>query len=238
MLCCLQGLIMKLSAYGKREWLNGGAVALVVAAAGGWMALRHHPVSGWSLIAAAALAWTALAAFFRVPERTIPEDGPILVSPADGVVKDIGILTDHEIEPFNGMPLMRIGIFLSVFDVHVNRAPADMSVTYRKYKPGRFLDARDPRCARENESLAIAGTARLADERMPIAVRQISGAIARRIVCDPQPGDHLSKGEIYGMIKFGSRTELYFPADQRIKPAVSIGEKVRAGTSVIAKIQH
>lgn len=230
--------IMKLSAYGKKEWLNGGLAALAVAAFGGWLVLRSHPVAGGGLIVTAAIAWTALAAFFRVPERTIPGDGPILVSPADGVVKDIGIVTDHGIEPFEGSPLIRIGIFLSVFDVHVNRAPADMSVTYRKYKPGRFLDARDPRCARENESLVIAGTARMADERMPVAVRQISGAIARRIVCDPVPGVHLKRGDIYGMIKFGSRTELYFPADQRIKPAVAIGARVRSGSTVIARLEQ
>jgi len=229
---------MKLSAYGKKEWLNGGLAALAAAAFGGWLVLRSHPVAGGGLIVIAAIAWTALAAFFRVPERTIPSDGPILVSPADGVVKDIGIVTDHGIEPFEGSPLIRIGIFLSVFDVHVNRAPADMSVTYRKYKPGRFLDARDPRCARENESLVIAGTARMADERMPVAVRQISGAIARRIVCDPVPGVHLKRGDIYGMIKFGSRTELYFPADQRIKPAVAIGARVRSGSTVIARLEQ
>lgn len=230
--------IMKLSAYGKKEWLNGGLAALAAAAFGGWLVLRSHPVAGGGLIVIAAIAWTALAAFFRVPERTIPSDGPILVSPADGVVKDIGIVTDHGIEPFEGSPLFCIGIFLSVFDVHVNRAPADMSVTYRKYKPGRFLDARDPRCARENESLVIAGTARMADERMPVAVRQISGAIARRIVCDPVPGVHLKRGDIYGMIKFGSRTELYFPADQRIKPAVAIGARVRSGSTVIARLEQ
>lgn len=229
---------MKLSAYGKKEWRNGGMAALALAAFGAWLVLRSHPIPGWGLIAVAAIGWTAVAAFFRVPERTIPRDGPFLVSPADGVVKDIGIVTDHAIEPLDGIPLLRIGIFLSVFDVHVNRAPADMAVTYRNYKPGRFHDARDPRCARENESLVIAGTARLADERIPVAVRQISGAVARRIVCDARPGDHLIRGDIYGMIKFGSRTELYFPANQMIKPAVSIGEKVRAGSSVIAKIQQ
>lgn len=229
---------MKLSAYGKKEWLSGGALALVVAAAGGWMALRNHSEIGWSLIAAAAIVWTSLAAFFRVPNRIIPAEEGILVSPADGVVKDIDIVTDHGIEPFDGLPLMRIGIFLSVFDVHVNRAPADMDVTYRKYTPGRFLDARDPQCAKENESLVIAGSAQVANDRIPVAIRQVSGAIARRIVCDPRPGDRLKKGVIYGMIKFGSRTELYFPADQRIKPAVGIGSKVRSGSTVIARLEQ
>ena len=228
---------MKLSAYGKKEWLGGGVVAAVIAS-GGWIVLRHHPVAGWSLISTVAVAWMALAAFFRVPNRIIPEEERILVSPADGVVKDIGIATDHGIELFEGMPLMRIGVFLSVFDVHVNRAPADLEVTYRNYRPGSFLDARNPRCARENESLVIAGYAQVAGYRIALAVRQISGAVARRIVCDPVPGDCLDRGEIYGMIKFGSRTELYFPADRRIKPAVGIGSKVRSGSTVIARLEQ
>lgn len=230
--------MMKLAKYGKREWLGGGLIALAVAALGVAVAAFIHPATGWTLVVLAALAWLALAAFFRVPQRSIPSEAGILVSPADGMVKDIGIVTDHGIEPFAGLPLMRIGIFLSVLDVHVNRAPADMEITYRNYKPGRFLDARDPRCSKENESLVIAGHALVAGDRFAVAVRQVSGAIARRIVCEPQPGDDLRKGDIYGMIKFGSRTELYYPANQRIKPTVSIGDKVRSGSTVMARLEQ
>lgn len=229
---------MKLAAYGRKEWLGGGAVALAVIAAGGWIALSFHPGMGATLIVLAILAWIAIAAFFRVPNRIISGEEHALVSPADGVVKDIGIVTDHGIEPFQEVSLMRIGIFLSVCDVHVNRAPADLEVIYRNYKPGRFLDARNPRCAKENESLVIAGYAKLAGVRTALAVRQVSGAIARRIVCDPVPGAHLNKGDIYGMIKFGSRTELYFPADIRINPTVAIGSKVRSGSTVIARLEQ
>lgn len=232
------GKMIKLAKYGKREWLGGGLIALAVAGLGIAIALKIHAPTGWGITILAALAWLALAAFFRVPARTIPREPGILVSPADGVVKDIGVVTDHGIEPFAEQPLLRIGIFLSVLDVHVNRAPADMTVTYRRYKEGRFLDARDPRCAKENESLLIAGTALVGGETISVAVRQISGAIARRIVCEPQPGDQLAQGQIYGMIKFGSRTELYFPADQKIKPTVSIGNKVRSGSTVVARLQQ
>jgi len=230
--------MMKLAKYGKREWLGGGAIALALAAIGLAIARYVHAAAGWSIVLLATLAWLALAAFFRVPARRIAQGTGILVSPADGVVRDVGTVTDHGIEPFAGQPLVRIGIFLSVFDVHVNRAPADMEVIHRNYKPGRFLDARDPRCAKENESLVIAGSARIGEATLPVAVRQISGAIARRIVCEPEPGDCLDMGEIYGMIKFGSRTELYFPADKGITPTVSIGSRVRSGSTVIARLQQ
>lgn len=227
---------MKLAGYGKREWLGGGIIAAAAASAGWLIALHANAAAGWSIVILSALSWLAVAAFFRVPVREIPEEPGILVSPADGVVRDIGIVTDHGIEPLMDRPLLRIGIFLSVFDVHVNRSPADLQVTYRHYRPGRFLDARNPRCAKENESLVIAGTASVDGEKFPVAVRQVSGAIARRIVCEAGPGGCYERGTIYGMIKFGSRTELYFPADPRITPAVSIGDKVRSGTSIIARI--
>ena len=229
---------MYLTAYGKREWLGGGVIAMAIAAAGIALGSRGNGFGGWVAALLATLCWLAMAAFFRVPKRNIPRETNILVSPADGVVKDIGVVTDHGIEPFEGMPLVRIGIFLSVFDVHVNRAPTDMEVVYRSYKPGRYLDARDPRCAKENESLVIAGYGHMGEERVALAVRQVSGAIARRIVCEPNPGDRIPRGGIYGMIKFGSRTELYFPANQKIKPAIQIGDKVRSGSTVIAKIEQ
>ncbi len=229
--------MIRLASYGKREWLGGGIIALALAAIGTGIALKINAPAGWSLTALAALAWLALAAFFRVPQRNIPREPGILVSPADGVVKDIGVMTDHGIAPFEGEPLLRIGIFLSVLDVHVNRAPADMEIIYRNYKPGRYLDARNPRCAKENESLLIAGYGNVEGDQIALAVRQVSGAIARRIVCEPNPGDHLKKGDIYGMIKFGSRTELFFPAHQQITPAVSVGSRVFSGTTVIARMQ-
>lgn len=229
--------MMKLAKYGQREWLGGGMIALFFIVIG-LLVAEKYAIAGWSIIILSALIWLALAAFFRVPVRIIPTEAGILVSPADGVVKDIEVVTDHGIEPFADQPLLRIGIFLSVLDVHVNRAPADMKVTYRHYKEGYFHDARDPRCAKENESLVIAGQATVEKETFPMAVRQISGAIARRIVCEPEQGDFLKKGEIYGMIKFGSRTELYFPADERITPDVAIGCKVRSGSTVIAKLKQ
>lgn len=228
---------MKLTRYGMQEWLGAAAVALPLSLAWGWLALNVNRTAGLILLGITWFLWLAIAAFFRVPKRQIIADTTALVSPADGVVRDIEDVTDHGIEIFAGQTLTRIGIFLSVLDVHVNRAPCDMTVEYRKYKEGRFLDARDTRCAKENESLVIAGTGSAAGQTFPVAIRQVSGAIARRIVCVPKPGAVLTKGEIYGMIKFGSRTELYFPAGKGIKAAVRVGDKVRSGSTLMARVE-
>lgn len=227
---------MKLTKHGLREWLGGAVIALILSLAWSWLMLTVSRTAGLILLGITWLLWLAVAAFFRVPKRIILADPAALVSPADGVVRDIETVEDHGIEIFAGQKLTRIGIFLSVLDVHVNRAPCDMDVQYRKYKEGRFLDARDKRCAKENESLVIAGTGSAGGKRFPVAIRQISGAIARRIVCVPQPSATLKKGEIYGMIKFGSRTELYFPDGNGIKTCVQVGDKVRSGTTLIATV--
>lgn len=227
---------MKLARYGMREWLGSGCIALVLGAVWLFVALKLNQAAGIVLLALTGLLWLAIAAFFRVPRRVIASGDDGLVSPADGLVRDIGPVRDHGIDLFEGQELLRIGIFLSVLDVHVNRAPCAFSVEYRKYMEGRFLDARNPRCSKENESLVIAGTGQAAGRSFPVAVRQVSGAIARRIVCDSDPGARLDKGEIYGMIKFGSRTELYLPNEPWVKVAVKVGDKVRSGSSVIARM--
>lgn len=226
---------MKLCRYGIKEWLGSGLIALALSALWLLVMFKLNPAVGIALLVLTALTWLAIAAFFRVPVRAIPSDNLVLVSPADGLVRDIEIVKDHGIEPFEGQELLCIGIFLSVLDVHVNRAPCTFKVEYKKYKEGRFLDARSPRCAKENESLVIAGTGQAGGREFPMAVRQVSGAIARRIVCEAAPGDTLEKGAIYGMIKFGSRTELYLPNEPWITTAVAIGDKIYSGSSVIAR---
>jgi phosphatidylserine decarboxylase len=230
--------MMHLTKHGIREWLGAAVFALLLSLVWGWLAANVNRMAGFVLLGITWLLWLAVAAFFRVPDRTIIVDPAALVSPADGVVRDIEEVEDHGIEIFAGQKLTRIGIFLSVLDVHVNRAPCDMTVQYRKYKEGRFLDARDNRCAKENESLVIAGTGSAGGKSFPVAVRQISGAIARRIVCVSQPGDVLKKGDIYGMIKFGSRTELYFPCESGITVCVRIGDKVRSGNTLIGRVEN
>jgi phosphatidylserine decarboxylase len=171
--------------------------------------------------------------FFRDPDRPLPGGAETLVSPADGTVTDVVELD----EPlYLKERAVRIGIFLSVFDVHVNRSPSDGRVEWIEYRPGKFLDARKKECSTENEAnwIGILGEGRGAPLRL--AVKQISGAIARRIVCPLRPGDAVSRGVRIGMIKFGSRTELYIPVSARATILVCPGKKVRGGGTAVARL--
>ena len=223
---------MTLTRYGFREW--GSAFAASVVLWAGCFVLFKYGFPEAAVIAAAIVLvlFLAFAAFFRNPRRRLPEDETLLTSPADGTVRDIEVVHDFDLPPFKGEAL-RIGIFLSVLNVHVNRTPAVLAVANVNYRPGKYLDARDPRCGQENEAMTISGDAKIGDKVFPLAIRQISGAIARRIVCPVQPGRELRRGEVYGMIKFGSRTELYLPAEG-FEVKVKVGDKVRGGESVLA----
>lgn len=228
--------MMTLTRYGLREWGTAGLITLVILI-GCWYLIRHgHPGWGWSVAAVVVVLFLAFAAFFRNPSRTIPADPAILVGPADGVVRDIEVVEDFNFPPFDGKA-RRIGIFLSVLNVHVNRAPAELEVESKFYREGEYLDARNSECAKRNEAMTIAGTATAGGKRFPLAVRQISGAIARRIVCPVDPGRKLRKGEVYGMIKFGSRTELYLPVDG-FEINVKVGDRVYGGETVMATVKE
>lgn len=230
---------MKLTHYGMREWLGGGIIALLLVAGSVLIAVFVDLLAGISLSVIFVISWVALAAFFRDPERVIPEGDGILVSPADGHVRDIEIISGSaENEYFGGRNAIRVGIFLSVFDVHLNRAPCQLKIREKIYRKGKYHDARDPLASSENEAMAIVCGAKAGGKEFTLIVRQISGAIAKRIVCPVEPGDSFSKGDIYGMIKFGSRTELFFPAGSDIELKVKIGDSVRAGTSIIAEIRN
>ncbi len=235
---------MILTKYGKKEW--GLALAVffaifVICAAAVFLGL---PVCiAGTVTGVAALACFAACAFFRDPPRKIAADPSAIVSPADGVIKDVELIKSETLECdelrrlFHDKDILRIGIFLSVFNVHLNRAPWEMKVEFKVYKPGKYLDARDPDAGKVNESMLLGGTCPFEGETFPIAVRQVSGAIARRIVCPVNPGETYSRGQIYGMIKFGSRTELYIPAGMGIDVAVNVGEAVRAGSSILAFVR-
>ena len=229
-------LFMTLTKYGLREWGAGGALLFLLIAYGVFLIAKGNCVAGWIILVLALLALIAVVGFFRSPTRKIVSDPLALSSPADGTVKDIEVVDDFTQEPFTGKAL-RIGIFLSVFNVHVNRAPADWKVLTKIYRKGRYYDARDSRCVRENEAMTLAGIGQAGGLSFPLAVRQISGAIARRIVCPPSSGSEFAKGDIYGMIKFGSRTELYVPVDDRFEVAAKIGDKVKAGETVLVRIK-
>jgi len=171
--------------------------------------------------------------FFRDPARHVPEGDDLVVSPADGTVTDITEVDDAE---FIGGPALRIGIFLSILSVHINRAPCPGTVQYIKYHKGKFLNAMRPDSSSDNESNCVGMTLPDRGGRR-IMVKQISGAIARRIVCTCGPGDSLSRGQKFGMIKFGSRTELFVSRDIPFVPAVKVGSKVHAGSTVMGRFQ-
>ena len=223
---------MTLTRYGFREWGSALLITAVVLVGCYFLGRYVHPGWGCGVGAVASVVLVAFAAFFRNPKRTIPEDPELLVAPADGVVRDIGEVDDFNVPPFEGRAL-RIGIFLSVLNVHVNWAPAEFNVTGKFYREGEYLDARHPECDKRNEAMTISGTANAGGKIFPMAVRQISGKIARRIVCPIDPGRKLRRGEVYGMIKFGSRTELYLPVGE-FDVKVKVGDKVRGGETVMA----
>ncbi len=169
--------------------------------------------------------------FFRDPNRAVPTDPDAVISPADGTIAAIEELPHDD---FIGGPALQIGIFLSIFNVHVNRAPVASRVIGLSYRTGKFLNALRPESARENEQLAIRLQQLPAPHRRMI-VRQIAGAIARRIVCWLKPGDDLAVGERVGMIKLGSRTEIVMPREAGLEVLVKIGDKVQAGHTILTR---
>lgn len=165
--------------------------------------------------------------FFRDPERIIPEDRDTFVSPADGKI----ILIKDTIENvYTGGKVKQISIFMSVFNVHVNRAPCDGRVEKVKHTPGGFRAAYTDEAELSNENIAML----LNTAYGKILVRQVAGLIARRAVCRVSPGDSLKKGQRYGIIKFGSRVDIYLPEDVQVK--IVLGQKVKAGETVLAAI--
>jgi len=182
--------------------------------------------SVWLLLFFLLLLFCTLA-FFRDPDRAVPADPNLIVAPADGSITDIIEMDENEVLKAK---TRRVGIFLSIFDVHTNRAPIDGRVIYRQHRDGLCLDARYPDCSEKNESMTWA----FENARVTIVVRQLTGAIARRIVAWAEVGDELKKGERFGMIRFGSRTELYLPLSATV--LVKVGDHVAGGSTVIARL--
>jgi phosphatidylserine decarboxylase len=156
------------------------------------------------------------------------------VSPADGTIAEIKEL---EHDDFIGGPAVRIGVFLSIFNVHLNRSPVEARVIALRYSRGEFLNALNPESAIRNENMWI-GMEEEAPPHRKFVVRQISGAIARRIVCDLRPGEVVSRGHIFGMIKLGSRTELIVPREAGLEVKIQIGQKVKAGETVFVEYKQ
>ncbi|MCE0505778.1 phosphatidylserine decarboxylase [Roseivivax sp. GX 12232] len=204
---------------GRRFVAAFAALALVLYAI--WTPL------GW--IGAALTVWCYY--FFRDPERVTPERPGLVVSPADGTVS----LIERAVPPpelgLSDAPLMRVSVFMSVFNCHINRAPVAGRVTRVAYKPGKFLNASLDKASEDNErnSLMI----EMADGRV-LGVTQIAGLVARRILCFTEEGAPLRRGERFGLIRFGSRLDIYLP--EGTEPDVALGQTMIAGETVIARI--
>ena len=208
---------MRLQTLSEARWIF---VILVLLAVVVWF------VSGWLSLLFVVLFFCTVA-FFRDPNRRVPPDPLVVVAAADGTVTDIAELDENEVLK---RKTRRVGIFLSIFDVHTNRAPIDCRVIYRQHREGLCLDARRPECSEKNESMTWA----LENPRVAIVVRQLTGAIARRIVAWAEIGDELKKGQRFGMIRFGSRTEVYLPLAATV--LVKVGDHVLGGSTIIAQL--
>lgn len=196
------------------------AILVALAFMSGWLSIWL--VGFWALLIAYVFY------FFRDPVRLIPPGERLVVAAADGVVADIvpEILEGEVLK----QPMQRVGIFLSIFDVHTNRAPIAGKVIHREHHLGQYLDARHPDATRLNEYVTWA----FKNPRATLVVKQITGAIARRIVPWRRVGDVVQKGEHFGMIRFGSRTEVYLPTNATL--LVKVGDRVKCGSTPIAEL--
>ncbi|MCX6901602.1 MAG: phosphatidylserine decarboxylase [Verrucomicrobia bacterium] len=202
-----------------RTWAESWFLHLIllgVAAALGWW----HPAAG--VVGLLLVAFNIN--FFRDPERQIPADPRAIVSPADGKVVEVCAARE---EKFLGGEAKMVGIFLNVFDVHVNRAPIGGEVKFSEHVPGKFLNALRAESALQNEHQILG----LQDGEFRVTVRLIAGAIARRICMWTQPGARVGRGERIGMIRYGSRAEVYLPANCEV--AVKPGDRVKGGLSIL-----
>ncbi len=183
-------------------------------------------IMGWKVwMSLGILLSLFIAYFFRNPRREIPNLQNVILSPADGRVIHVGECTEDR---FLKEKALKVSIFMSLFDVHLNRAPVSGKVLERNYLPGRFLVANVEKSSLLNEQNAVILET---EDRYKILLIQIAGFVARRIVCYAEAGDTLGKGEIFGLIRFGSRVDLYLPPE--VKPIVRVGQHVKGGESII-----
>ncbi len=185
---------------------------------------------GW--VGLALTAWCAY--FFRDPERVTPVRAGLVVSPADGVVLPIVEALPPRELGMGGQPRPRVSVFMNVFDVHVNRMPCDARIVKRSYRPGSFVNASFDKASDDNERLALRLAPDGAAPESELAVVQIAGLVARRIVCEASEGQRMRAGQRYGLIRFGSRVDVYLPAGTA--PLVVAGQRTIAGETVIADL--
>jgi len=195
---------------------------LAVAAALTWLTVR------WAWGIAPVLLAVFFLWFFRDPRRIIPSGKGLIVSPGDGLVTETASISTPD------GPRQRISIFLSVFDVHVNRAPIGGTVGRVHYQKGQFLNAMNPASAERNEQCAVTLRGQGEDAGIEVTFKQIAGLLARRIVCRCAEGQSFERGQRVGLIKFGSRVDVLLPANAALR--VKVGERVKGGASVLAAV--
>jgi len=185
------------------------------------------PPLGWlGVILTCWCAW-----FFRDPDRVTPVRDGLVVSPADGVVQLLGLAPPPRELEMGDEPRMRISVFMSVFSVHINRIPVDGTVVKTAYQPGKFLDASLDKASADNERMSV----RLARaDGRELAFVQIAGLVARRIKCDLSNGQAVCAGQRFGLIRFGSRVDVYLP--DGVQPLVALGQSIIAGETVLADL--
>jgi phosphatidylserine decarboxylase len=213
------------------------------------MAPYPHPIiarEGWPFVGGAALlallvhllagAWVALPLwllalfvlqFFRDPPRKVPADADAVLSPADGRIVSVGRASD----PYADRDALKISVFMNVFNVHSNRSPVDGRIERVRYFPGKFVNADLDKASEHNERNALVIRT---ESGVLVSCVQVAGLIARRVLCYVHAGDTMTRGQRFGFIRFGSRVDVYLPPDAR--PMVSIGEKVAATTTILARL--
>ena len=215
----ISSVLVPIAREGRPFVAIGVVLALVLIWLGPWTGAAGIALAGW------------VAYFFRDPPRTVPTREGLVVSPADGIVSMITEALPPPELNLGTEPLTRVSVFLNVFDVHINRSPVAGTVERVAYHPGKFLNASLDKASADNERNGLA--IKLADGRM-VGVVQIAGLIARRIVCHARDGQHLKTGERFGLIRFGSRTDLFLP--KGVAPLVAVGQRMIGGETVMADL--
>ena len=210
-----------------REGLVFVAIAAALTAGGFWLALSRRSWGLWLLAFVLLVVALWVVYFFRDPERTGPRGDRFVVSPADGRVV---MITEVEEPAFLHSKAIRISIFMNIFNVHVNRYPVSGEVAYLHYNPGKFLNAASEKSSLENEQMSVG----IESGGRKVLVRQIAGLIARRIANYARVGDSAMQGERMGIIRFGSRVDVFLPTDAKV--IAKLGDTPAAGSTVLAEL--
>jgi phosphatidylserine decarboxylase len=217
----LEGTRLRIHSDGWPHIAIAVALNALLFAVGGWFGLVLLPVTLWCI------------AFFRDPERNTPQGEGLIISPADGVMLPIVEAAPPAELGMGDAKLRRLSIFMNVFNVHVNRIPAEGTVTALAYRPGKFINASFDKASEHNERMAVRFRLEGGEE---LAVVQIAGLVARRIRCDLRKDQQVHRGERFGIIRFGSRLDVYLPPDALV--AVNARQRVTAGETVLATLNR